>query len=162
MVRCGRRRRHPPHPQSASRKTHDRPAELVALKTDAAARDVELRPRAVRELGAHRRARFALGHAKQDDLVFATVDGKPLHFASVSGRLRRAAKRAGLGHVAFHDLRRTAASHLIRAGADPVRAARTLGHSNPAMTLDVYARDFAEAARDGELERKLNARGFGT
>ena len=44
--------------------------------------------------------------------------------------------------LGFHDLRHTFASHLIRAGVDPVRASRQLGHARPSITLDIYAHEF--------------------
>ena len=36
--------------------------------------------------------------------------------------------------LGFHDLRHTFASHLIRAGTDPVRALVSLGHARPSIT----------------------------
>ncbi len=39
----------------------------------------------------------------------------------------------------FHDLRHTWATMAIAGGMDPVTAAIYLGHSNPSMTLDIYA-----------------------
>jgi len=41
--------------------------------------------------------------------------------------------------VTAHDLRHTAASLAIHAGANPKVVQRMLGHSSAAMTLDVYA-----------------------
>ena len=38
-----------------------------------------------------------------------------------------------------HDLRQTAASLAIHAGANPKVVQRMLGHASAAMTLDVYA-----------------------
>ena len=54
-----------------------------------------------------------------------------------------------------------AASHLIRSGVDPVRASGKIGHKHPSITLDVYARDLAEAAREDDLRQRLDTRGFG-
>jgi len=70
--------------------------------------------------------------------------------------LTRIAKRAGLQDVTAHALRHTFASMLIERGRDPVFVADQLGHTNPAITLRVYAHLFraakqAEDARD-ELE----------
>jgi len=39
----------------------------------------------------------------------------------------------------FHDLRHTHASQLLRAGVNPKIVAARLGHSNVAMTMNVYA-----------------------
>jgi hypothetical protein len=49
--------------------------------------------------------------------------------------------------VAAHDLRHTAASLAISAGANPKVVQRMLGHASAAMTLDVYADLF-----DSDLE----------
>lgn len=52
-----------------------------------------------------------------------------------------AMKRAGLGdmHLTIHDLRHTAASLMVKSGANVKAVQRQLGHASAAMTLDVYA-----------------------
>lgn len=55
----------------------------------------------------------------------------------------------------FHDLRHTAASLLINAGADPRAVAERLGHSNVMLTLNTYSHLFE--TRDAELTDALDA-----
>ena len=53
--------------------------------------------------------------------------------------------------VTAHDLRHTAASLAIHAGANPKVVQRMLGHASAAMTLDVYA-DLFESDLDAVAE----------
>jgi integrase len=46
---------------------------------------------------------------------------------------------AELPGLRLHDLRHFYASGLIMAGCDVVTVSRALGHSNPAVTLKIYA-----------------------
>lgn len=55
----------------------------------------------------------------------------------------------------FHDLRHTAASLLINAGADPRAVAERLGHSNVMLTLNTYSHLFE--TRNAELTDALDA-----
>jgi integrase len=77
----------------------------------------------------------------------------PNSFGSTWSKL---AKELRLG-VSFHGLRHTHASQLIDANVDVVTIARRLGHSSPAITLQVYAHLFrkddskAAAAIDAAL-----------
>ena len=50
-----------------------------------------------------------------------------------------AAARVGVGALRPHDLRHTAASLAIAAGADVKAVQRMLGHASAVMTLDLYA-----------------------
>lgn len=54
----------------------------------------------------------------------------------------RALADAGLPRMTIHDLRHTAASLAIAAGANVKAVQRMLGHASAAMTLDVYADPF--------------------
>ena len=51
--------------------------------------------------------------------------------------------------VTLHGLRHTAATQLIRGGVDPRIVAGILGHSDPSLTLRVYAEADPDAVRDG-------------
>lgn len=52
--------------------------------------------------------RLLLGlELRDDDLVFAKPDGKPLDPSTVTHTFRRIIKRAGVPRVRFHDLRHT-------------------------------------------------------
>jgi integrase len=55
-----------------------------------------------------------------------------------------AVQRAGLAPLTPHDLRDTAASLAVAAGASVKAVQRMLGHASAAMTLDVYAGLFDE------------------
>lgn len=48
-------------------------------------------------------------------------------------------EEAGLPAMRLHDLRHTAASLMVAAGANVKVVQRMLGHASAAMTLDVYA-----------------------
>jgi integrase len=58
-----------------------------------------------------------------------------------------ALQRAGLGDLTPHELRHTAASLAVAAGANVKAVQRMLGHASAAMTLDVYSGLF-----DGDLD----------
>ncbi|MCU1508892.1 MAG: integrase [Glaciihabitans sp.] len=51
----------------------------------------------------------------------------------------KALEKAGLPSMTIHDLRHTAASLAISAGANVKAVQRMLGHASAAMTLDTYA-----------------------
>jgi integrase len=72
-----------------------------------------------------------------DDLVFASVEGKPLDPSTLSHEFARIAKQAGLENVRFHDLRHTFASLMLLRGAKPKVISEALGHSSVAFTMDV-------------------------
>ena len=74
-----------------------------------------------------------------DDLVFASVEGKPIDPGVLSHAFSRMASRARLGAVRFHDLRHTFASLMLSRGAKPKVISEALGHSSVAFTMDVYS-----------------------
>jgi hypothetical protein len=49
------------------------------------------------------------------------------------------AKRAGIGHLRFHDLRHSAASLLIELGVPVTTVSEIVSHANSAITLSIYA-----------------------
>ena len=63
-----------------------------------------------------------------------------------------AATAAGLDGLTPHELRHTAASLAVAAGANVKAVQRMLGHASAAMTLDVYAGLF-DAELDGVADR---------
>jgi len=74
-----------------------------------------------------------------DDLVFASVEGKPIDPGVLSHNFARIAKRAGLENVRFHDLRHTFASLMLLRGAKPKVISEALGHASVAFTMDTYS-----------------------
>lgn len=75
-----------------------------------------------------------------DDLVFTAPEGGPLRLMNFRRRaFDPAARAAGLGGLTPHELRHTAASLAVSAGANVKAVQRMLGHASAAMTLDVYA-----------------------
>jgi integrase len=116
-------------------------------KSKAGVRDVTLPAIVVETLQAHRKTllerRLMLGQGKlaDADLVFPAWDGSPQHPDAFGSMWIKLATQLGLG-VSFHGLRHTHASQLIDAGVDVVTIARRLGHSSPAITLNVYAHLF--------------------
>jgi integrase len=83
-----------------------------------------------------------MGKAETEDLVFARWDGSPWPPDRLSSTWAKTASTLKLPKVTFHALRHTHASHLIAAGLDVVTVSRRMGHSNPMVTLTVYAHLF--------------------
>jgi integrase len=74
-----------------------------------------------------------------DDLVFASIEGRPIDPGVLSHSFSRIVKRAELKNVRFHDLRHTFASLMLLTGAKPKVISEALGHSSVAFTMDVYS-----------------------
>ena len=118
-------------------------------KTAAARRAIALPAAVVEALHAVRADQEAnkriLGTEYQDhDLVFAQVDGKPLHMHNIVRRdFRRVMKEAKVPRITFHDLRHAHASYLARAGVPAKVAQERLGHATPHFTMAVYTHTLA-------------------
>jgi integrase len=94
------------------------------------------------ELAAHVEGRSG------DDLVFTTSAGAPLRNTNFRRRhWDKAVKASGLDGLTPHDLRHTAASLAVGAGANVKAVQQMLGHASAAMTLDVYAGLFYRGRR---------------
>jgi integrase len=80
-----------------------------------------------------------------DELVFTTSTGTPLRNTNFRRRhWDKAVEAAGLDGLTPHDLRHTAASLAVAAGANVKAVQRMLGHASATMTLDVYAGLFGD------------------
>lgn len=102
-----------------------------------------------------------------DDLVFQAPMGGPLSYTNWRRRVWLAAVTAaglptliqgGLPALGSHDLRRANATALVRLGVDVKTAQVRLGHSDPRLTLGLYAQ--AENAADREAADHLGGRFF--
>lgn len=93
-------------------------------------------------------ARRGLTGADSDAYVFASPDGEPLEYSNF--RYRRwlpACEAAGVKGLQFHDLRRANATAMVLDGVDVKTAQTRLGHSDPRLTLAIYAQATNEGDR---------------
>ncbi|MHC4197784.1 MAG: tyrosine-type recombinase/integrase, partial [Planctomycetota bacterium] len=75
----------------------------------------------------------SIPHGPESEFVFVDRYGRP--YKSVNNSFPTACRRAGISDFRFHDLRHTAASHLIMAGVDLATVKELLGHKTLTMTL---------------------------
>jgi integrase len=86
--------------------------------------------------------------ADVDEHVFVSTTGRPLQYTNWRRRVWiPACTAAGLGGLVFHDLRRANATAMVVGGVDMKTAQTRLGHSDPRLTLAVYAQATTEADR---------------
>jgi integrase len=94
-------------------------------------------------------ARQRLTVTYEDALLFEAAEGGPLRYSNWRQRVWSPATRAaGRPEAGFHDLRRVAATALVLEGVDVRTAQSRLGHSDPRMTLGLYAQVVQAADRD--------------
>jgi len=136
-------------------------------KTDSARRTVALSPMLAEALTEYRaRARYL----EPDDLLFPTSTGRRDGESNVRRRIlapavalandRRDADLAPIDHrTTPHSLRRTFASLLLFANVDLRRVMAEIGHSDPKMTLSVYAQ-VVSIEPDRQLLEVLVGRGY--
>jgi integrase len=116
---------------------------FIPPKTRASRRSVRLSCLACRALAEHRERQrdHIAGNASwpETSLVFPNRQGGPMESSSVTSALDRALRLAGLPRIRVHDLRHTAASVLLEAGAHPKVVQDLLRHSTVLLTLDTYS-----------------------
>ena len=116
-------------------------------KSDAGRRTLSVPPELMELLAAHL-ARRGLDGRHTDAFVFASPGGAPLDYTNWRRRIwKPATVKAGLEGLTFHDLRRANATGLVAEGVDVRTAQARLGHSDPRLTLAIYAQATGEADR---------------
>lgn len=134
-------------------------------KTAKGRRTVTLDAVTVAALREHRKAqaaeRLLIGAGWRDhDLVFAKVDGMPLHPERFSREFTRRSARLGLPPIRLHDLRHGWATMALAAGVHPKVVQERLGHASISITLDTYSH--VSPALHGEAAETVAALVFGT
>jgi integrase len=132
---------------------------FTAPKSTAGARTLAM-PTVLADMLAEHLAQLGATGADPGELVFPAPEGGPLRYANWRRRVwQPACIVAGVGTVTkdeetkrehyegagFHDLRRANATSLVLANVDLKTAQTRLGHSDPRLTLAVYAQATSEA-----------------
>jgi integrase len=118
--------------------------ELGEPKTASGRRQVALPPSVVASLQEHRvrqlEGRLRMGEAYHDQgFVFANSFGEPLHPNTLRVHFRKLATEASVPLIRIHDMRHTSATLSLENGEHPKVVSERLGHSNIAITLDLYS-----------------------
>jgi len=130
---------------------------VAASKTGAGIREVDLTPSLRDLLAEHREGN---SFTNPTDFVFATREGHRDNPSNVRNRLLaatveranemlQAEGREPIGAVTPHSLRRTFISLLLAAGADVPYVMAQAGHTDPKMTLGLYAKVIASKTDHG-------------
>jgi integrase len=133
---------------------------LVEPKTTRSRRTIQLPSLAVGALREHRARqsveRTLAGDAWTDqDFVFTSQLGRPLHGATVTHRFQQLLAAAGLPRQRFHDLRHGCATLLLAQGVSPRVVMDVLGHSAITLTLNTYSH--VVPALQTEAARRMDA-----
>ena len=122
-------------------------------KSKQSRRRIPLPATAARALRDHRARQWAerlkAGALWEDwDLVFATHTGGPLSARNVVRSFKEVLTKHGMRQQRFHDLRHGCASLLAASGASLSEAKEILGHSQIAITANLYIHIYEKAKRD--------------
>lgn len=118
--------------------------QLVEPKTERSRRTIVIPARALAAIRAHRarqlEERLRAGPLWKDDLglTFTTELGKPIDGGNLLRSFKRLLQKAGLPERRFHDLRHGVATVLFAQGVHLRRVADLLGHSQIAVTSEIY------------------------
>ena len=117
---------------------------LTPPKTQAGRRTIKLGTSTWTILKEHRKAQLQRRLCSNPDgvdigLVFTQDSGAPYGPRQVQKAFKAILAAAGLPKMRFHDLRHTAATHMLANGIDLLTVSRRLGHSRASTTLDTYA-----------------------
>jgi integrase len=137
---------------------------VVESKSEAGRRTIPLGDALVERLREHWRwqqeeRRIQGMRWREHGLVFPSNVGTPIVPRNLLRHFKDALSAAGLPDVRLHDLRHTCATLLAAQGTPPALAMRILGHSQIAVTMEVYTHaqlDDMRAALD-RLATKLGA-----
>jgi integrase len=121
-------------------------------------------PQLLVDVLAEHLARFGLTADAPDSYVFPAPGGGAWPYSNFRRRFwLPAVARAGLDGLGFHDLRRMAATAFVGENVDLKTAQIRLGHSDPRLTLAVYAQATTEADRTAaDRVGERFSRGIGT
>jgi integrase len=113
-------------------------------KTARSRRSIALSPQAVDVLHANRgrqiEQQLEAGSLWQNTgYVFTKADGSPVAPDMISKDFCALVRKAGLPHLTFHGLRHAHATLFLVAGVNPKVVSERLGHSNIAITMDIYS-----------------------
>lgn len=94
------------------------------------------------------------------DLVFTTRTGRPIEPRNLYRSFLRIAETAGLPKVRLHDTRHGCASLLFAAGVAPRTVMEILGHSQIAVTMNIYTHVSDDTRREAmsHMDRLLRRR----
>ena len=79
--------------------------------------------------------------------LFTQFNGAPVHASTIRKWIKKAFDFCGVDYITVHGLRHTFASLLISNGIDARTTAAQLGHSAPALVMNIYANPQNEAKR---------------
>lgn len=114
-------------------------------KTRSSKRVIPMSTSLVRLLEVHRRSCCGM---EPENLVFTTPKGTPLSPKNLRNRvLEPTRKSLGLPRLSWHTFRYTHTTWLGEAGVSPRIAQSILGHSDVAMTLNIYTQVVPESQR---------------
>ena len=127
------------------RRSINRLGGIGTVKTKSGRRRVDLSDHLLKTLRDLRQQKQqdALKDGKNEipEWVFANRFGRFLTINSVKVRnFKKVLKKAEIRSIRFQDLRHTFASQLLCSGANILYVSQQLGHSNPGVTMKVYAK----------------------
>lgn len=122
-------------------------------KTGRSRRTIPLPGQSAKVLRAHRASQAAemLAHGLRwtaTDLVFTSTVGTVIEPRNLSRLFDQLIAAAGVRRIRFHDLRHTCASLLLAQGVPPRVVMDVLGHSQIAITMDLYSHVMPSALRE--------------
>ena len=89
---------------------------------------------------------------ERGNLVFANLEGHPLHWTVVYRALDGVCKRLDLPPIGMHGLRHLHASLLLDAGVPVPAVSQRLGHATPGVTMSIYAHVIKRQGEDQATE----------
>ncbi|WP_159054658.1 tyrosine-type recombinase/integrase [Streptomyces dysideae] len=115
------------------------------LKTQAGRRDLPLLAMVANELSEHRERRVK---TDDNDLVFTSSSGGPIEPYNFTRAFQTICARHKLRRIKLHHLRHAAATNLKDLGVPARDAQLILGHSNIAITQQIYQHDTMDSRRE--------------
>ena len=145
--------------ETVTRDAQGRPIHSKTTRSQASKRILAI-PEALADLLSEHMARNGLNAVNQDRFLFEAPAGGPLRYSNWRARVwLPAITTAGHAGAGFHDLRRTNATIMVAENVDMKTAQLRLGHSDPRLTLALYAQ--AVEGADRRAAETLGERFFG-